>query len=292
VNGPERSRARPLALLGISIGYFMVLLDMTVVSVAEPDLARSLRSPVAGLQWTVTGYTVVFGALLPSAGALADRIGAHRAFRVGIAVFGLGSLLSAFAPDLWTLVALRALLGAAAALCVPASMAMITRLYPLAAERARAVAAWAAISGAGLAAGPVAGGLLVGLAGWRASFLINVPLAAVALASTAGRVVRCAGAGRGIDWPAQLMVCAALGLGTDSVIALGSGAVTHALGSAAGAVCAGTIFTVRERRSAHPVLVPAVIRARGMRRALLAGAAVNFTMTGVLFLLPLLLNAL
>ncbi|WP_131760321.1 bifunctional [glutamine synthetase] adenylyltransferase/[glutamine synthetase]-adenylyl-L-tyrosine phosphorylase [Actinomadura fibrosa] len=107
---PERSagaRRRP-ALLGISLGYFMVLLDTTVLSVAEPDLARSLHGTVAGLQWTVTGYTVVLGALLLSAGAVADRHGAHRVFRAGVAAFGIGSLLCALAPDLWTLVALRA----------------------------------------------------------------------------------------------------------------------------------------------------------------------------------------
>ncbi|MES9609678.1 MFS transporter, partial [Actinomadura sp. NPDC000929] len=84
---------RGLALLGISLGYFMVLLDTTVLSVAEPDLADSLNGTVAGLQWAVTGYTVVFGALLPSAGALADRYGAHRVFRAGVAAFGAGSLL-------------------------------------------------------------------------------------------------------------------------------------------------------------------------------------------------------
>ncbi|MGW2313345.1 MFS transporter, partial [Actinomadura luteofluorescens] len=105
------SGRRGLALFGISLGYFMVLLDTTVLSVAEPDLADSLHGTVAGLQWAVTGYTVVFGALLLSAGAVADRYGAHRVFRAGVAAFGAGSLLCAAAPDLWTLVALRAVLG-------------------------------------------------------------------------------------------------------------------------------------------------------------------------------------
>jgi DHA2 family methylenomycin A resistance protein-like MFS transporter len=277
-----------MALLGIALGYFMVLLDMTVLSVAEPDLARSLGSSVAGLQWVVTGYTVVFGALLLSAGAIADRFGAHRAFRVGIAAFGAGSLLSAFAPNLWALVALRALLGAAAAACVPASMAMIARLYPEPAERARAVATWAATSGAALAAGPIAGGILVDLAGWPAIFLVNVPLAAVTLALTAGRAVRCPRGDRAIDAASQLAACAALALLTDALIALGSGAVTHAAWSIAATLGAGSAFAVLERRSATPVLLPAMLTARGMPAALLAGAAVNFTMTGVLFVLPLL----
>ncbi|GGQ44990.1 DHA2 family methylenomycin A resistance protein-like MFS transporter [Actinomadura coerulea] len=280
-------RRRGLALLGISLGYFMVLLDTTVLSVAEPDLADSLHGTVAGLQWAVTGYTVVFGALLLSAGAVADRFGAHRVFRAGVAAFGAGSLLCAAAPDLWTLTALRAVLGAAAAACVPASMAMIVRLYPAPAERARAVAAWAATSGAALAAGPVAGGALVGLAGWRAIFLINVPLAAAVLALAAGRSVRCPRGTRRIDPVAQILACAALGLLTDALIAVGGGSGVHAAASAAGAVAAGAAFAVRERGSRAPVLLPAVLRAPGMGAALAAGAAVNFVMTGVLFVLPL-----
>jgi DHA2 family methylenomycin A resistance protein-like MFS transporter len=286
--GSPRPWTRRLALLGVSLGYFMVLLDMTVLSVAEPDLARSLGGSVSGLQWVVTGYTVVFGALLLSAGAVADRYGAHRAFRTGVVVFGLGSLLSALAPSLWALVALRGLLGVAAAACVPASMAMITKLYPRPAERAKAVATWAAISGAALAAGPIAGGVLVDLAGWRAIFLINVPLAAVTLALTAGRAAHCSRGHRAIDWTAQLAACATLGLLTDALIALGSRSLAHAAWSAAGTLAAGAVFAALERRSSAPVLAPAVLRASGMPAALLAGAAVNFTMTGVLFVLPIL----
>ncbi|MFB9412729.1 MFS transporter [Dactylosporangium matsuzakiense] len=164
------------ALTGISLGYFMVLLDMTVLAVAEPDLAASLHASTAGLQWATTAYTIVFAALLLSAGAATDRYGAARLFRAGVAAFTAASLLSALAPALWVLVALRSVMGAAAAACVPASLALLTRLYPSPAARARAIATWAATSGAAVAAGPVAGGALVGAAGWRAVFLINVPI--------------------------------------------------------------------------------------------------------------------
>jgi DHA2 family methylenomycin A resistance protein-like MFS transporter len=251
---PERPPGRTVALLGISLGYFMVLLDMTVLSVAEPDLARSFGTSVAGLQWAVTGYTVVFAALLLSAGAVADRFGAHRVFRVGIAVFGAGSLLCAAAPRLWVLVVLRALLGAAAAACVPASMVLIARLYPQPVDRARAVASWAAISGAAVAAGPIAGGVLVDLAGWRGIFLINVPLAMVVLALTAGRGMRCPTGNRPIDWVTQTAACGLLALLTDTLIAAGSSAWAHTAWSGAGTVLAGLVFLVLERRSTAPVL--------------------------------------
>lgn len=284
----EPAARRVVPLLGVSLGYFMVLLDMTVLSVAEPDLARSIGASAAGLQWTVSAYTVVFGALLLSAGAVADRYGAHRVFRTGIAVFGLGSLLCAWAPNLAVLIALRALLGVAAAACVPSSMAIITTLYPVPAERAKAVSVWAAVSGAALAAGPIVGGVLVDAFSWRAIFVINAPIAVVTLAMTADRAVRCGRGDRAIDWPPQLAACAALGLGTDAFIALGDAAYLHAGLSAAGTALIAAGFAYLERRSAAPVLHPAVLRARGMAGALLAGGAVNFAMSGVLFILPLL----
>lgn len=285
---PPPGRRR--ALLGISAAYFMVLIDTTVLSVAEPDLARSLGSSTAGLQWAFTGYTVVFAALLLSGGAISDRFGAHRAFRAGIAVFGLGSLLSAFAPNLWTLVLLRGVLGAAAAAAVPATLSIITRLYPVPAERARAVATWAAISGSAMACGPLLGGFLVDLDGWRAVFLINVPLAALTLALTAGSLIHAPRGRTAIDWPAQLAACATLGLLTDALIALGAGSTLHAACSGAGALATAALLVRLERRSAAPVVSAALLRAPGMPGLLLAGAAVNFAMSGMIFVLPLLLQ--
>ncbi|NUW36354.1 MFS transporter [Nonomuraea sp. SMC257] len=289
----------------------MVLLDMTVLSVAEPDLAASLRTSIAGLQWATTGYTVVFGALLLSGGAVADRYGADRVFRAGVAVFALGSLLSALAPGLGVLVGLRAVLGAAGAACVPASMAVIARLYPDPGERTRAVAAWAAISGAAVAAGPVAGGALVDLAGWRAIFLVNVPIGLLVLALTAGRGLRAPHGARGaaasraaasgaaagspggerrIDWAAQLAACAVLALLTDALIAAGSRSWAHAAGAAVATALAVRGFAALERRSDAPVLNRTLLGSGGVRAGLAAGAAVSFTLNGGLFVLPLLLQ--
>ncbi|MCP2336996.1 MFS transporter [Actinomadura rupiterrae] len=304
---PAGSRTVPL--LGVSLGYFMVLLDMTVLSVAEPDLASSLHASTAGLQWATTSYTVVFAALLLTSGAVADRFGAHRMFRAGIAGFGALSLLCAAAPGLWALVALRGLLGIAAAACVPASMAMIARLYPDAPARTRALATWAAVSGSAVAAGPVLGGLLVGAAGWRAVFVVNGPIAVAVLALTAGAAVRVPRGTRRINVRSQLAVCATLGLATDALIAAGARAWLHAALSAAAAIAAAFTLVLlerrsrmgdapledgrgeaRERRRVGPVVDPALLRSRGMLVGLGVGAAVNFTLTGDLFVLPLTLH--
>ncbi|MFB9534028.1 MFS transporter [Nonomuraea roseola] len=285
---PRRGSARALA--GLSLGYFMVLLDMTVLSVAEPDLASSLKTSMAGLQWATTGYTVAFAALLLSAGAVADRFGAERLFRAGIAVFTLASLLSAFAPGLSALVLLRAILGAAAAACVPASMAMIAQLYPEPAARARAVSAWAAISGAAVAAGPLVGGALVGAAGWRSIFLVNVPIGLAVLTLTLGRAVACPRSERRIDWLAQVAAAAVLALFTDALIAAGAQDWAHAAWSSVGLGVSVPAFCGLERRSKAPVVNRALMRSGLVRAGLLAAAAVNFALTGSLFVLPLLLQ--
>ncbi|MET9453058.1 MFS transporter [Streptomyces cinerochromogenes] len=288
---PAASRARRAgALTGVSLGYFMVLLDTTVLSVAEPDLAASLRTSMAGLQWATTGYTVVFAAVLLSAGAAADRFGADRVFRTGTAVFALASLLSSLAPNLGALLALRAVAGAAAAACVPASMALIACLYPQPAARARAISVWAAVSGAAVAAGPIAGGALVEAAGWRAVFLVNVPLGLLVLALTWGRVVRCPRGANRVDWSAQAAAVVVLALLTDVLIAAGAGAWVHAAWSAGGLGIAATVFTVLERRSQAPVVNRTLLRSAPVRAGLLAGAVTNFALSGALFVLPLLLQ--
>ncbi|MFF1839919.1 MFS transporter [Streptomyces sp. NPDC058231] len=287
---PRRIPARTRCLIGISLGYFMVLLDMTVLSVAEPDLASSLHTSVAGLQWATTGYTVAFAALLLSAGAVADRYGAHRVLRSGITVFTLVSLLSAAAPDLKSLVALRVVLGMAAAACVPASLAVIARLYPQPAERARALSVWAAISGAAVAAGPIAGGALVDAAGWRSIFLVNVPIGLAVLALTAGRTMVCPRGESRISWLSQLAAAVVLALFTDAVVAAGARGWIHTLCSSAAAALSVIVFVALERRSPVPVLNRALLREDRVRAGLLAGAAVNFALTGGLFVLPLVLQ--
>lgn len=155
---------------------FMGILDSTAVSVALPNLRRDFTSSsLSGLSWVLTIYTVSFAAVLAPAGRLADAVGRARLFRFGVVLFAITSLGCALAPGLGVLLAMRGLQGACAAVMVPASLAIILTDSPPA-RRTAAIGAWSAAAAAGAATGPLIGGVLIGAGGWRAVFLINLPL--------------------------------------------------------------------------------------------------------------------
>lgn len=171
----------PFTLLIACLGFFVVVLDTTAVNVALEDIRDDLGAGISGLQWVVDAYTVVFAALLLSAGALADRIGATRAFAAGMAVFVLSSAACALAPSLGVLIAMRVLQGAAAAVMLPSSLALASRAYQDPALQRRSISIWTAAGAAAITAGPVIGGLLTEWLGWRAVFFINLPVGIAAL---------------------------------------------------------------------------------------------------------------
>ncbi|WP_170286147.1 DHA2 family efflux MFS transporter permease subunit [Nocardioides rubriscoriae] len=174
--------ARAWQVLAISAaGVFVVFLDATVVNIAFPALSADFPEVTrAGLSWVLNAYAVVFGALLVTAGRLADDRGRKKVFLVGLGVFALGSAFCGLAPSVPLLVASRALQAVGAALLVPASLALLLPEFP-AERRAGAVGLWGAAGGAAAAAGPTLGALLVEGPGWRWVFLINVPLCAAAI---------------------------------------------------------------------------------------------------------------
>ncbi|MET8847763.1 MFS transporter [Amycolatopsis sp. NPDC004625] len=164
-------------LTGLSLGYFLVMLDTTIVTVALPALSPSLPAQ----QWISNGYTLTFAVFLLPAGVWADRFGARRVFFTGLVSFAALSALSALSFSTSLLIALRVLLGVAGALLVPSSLSLIAAAWPAPATRAKAMGVWAAVSGTGLVAGPLLGGVLTEAFGWRAIFVVNVPVALVAL---------------------------------------------------------------------------------------------------------------
>ena len=184
----QRPALALLPLIALSLGYFLVMLDVTVVNVAVPSIRESLHTRTSGLQWIVDGYSTFFAGLLLLGGGLGDRLGHRRLFLAGLAVFTAASVGCGLAPTTVVLVVARLAQGAGAAFLVPSSFALLQVAYPQRAERARAVGIWGLVAAIAFGAGPVVGGMLVSGLDWRAVFWLNVPVAALAVVLTVRHV--------------------------------------------------------------------------------------------------------
>jgi DHA2 family methylenomycin A resistance protein-like MFS transporter len=274
---------RSAVLITMCAGMFLVQLDVTVVNVALPTIGAELNAGLAQLQWVVDGYSVVLAALLLTGGALGDALGHRGVVLIGLAVFGAASALCGLAGSAAWLVAARAAQGAGAALLLPGTLAVITAAFPERRERARALGVWAGVSALALPAGPLLGGVLVSLAGWRPVFWLNVPIAAVAMIATRRLVppgVRKPGR---IDLPGAATAALALGSGTYAVIAGQPLAAVLA-------VAAAVTFVAAERRAREPMLPFDVVRAPATIGANLVSGAMNFVGLGAVLVLTLYLQ--
>jgi MFS transporter, DHA2 family, methylenomycin A resistance protein len=278
-----------LGLTAICLGFLMITLDATIVNVALGPIGADLGGSVSTAQWIVNGYTLAFAALLLSAGALADRAGLRTGFLVGLAVFGVGSAACAGATSLAALIVARVVQGAGAAALMPCSLALIAHLFPDSAERRRALGVWGGMSGIGLASGPVLGGILTASLGWRAIFLVNVPVAAAAAVFLLRYVEETPRHRQPLDLPGQVIATAGLAALTGGFIIAGSqgwdGSMTLAL-LAAGIVSAAG-FAVVERAVTHPMVDPGLFRERTFSIGVGLGVIFNFCLYGSIFCLAI-----
>jgi EmrB/QacA subfamily drug resistance transporter len=269
-------------LVVLCAAEFMVILDATVVNVALPAISRSLSFAPGDLQWVVTAYTLASGGLVLLGGRAADLAGRRRMFLAGLALFTTASLASGLAPVAGALTAARAAQGVGAALLTPAALSIITTSYA-GAQRAAALGIWGGLGGAGAAAGVLLGGVLTTWLGWRAVFLVNVPVGLAAGSAGLHLVPRAAAAGRHVrdlDLPG-----AALGAGglVTIVYAL-AGAPSHGWGSARTLLLLAlgllllAAFALVERRVSLPLVRPRTWRSR----SLVAGMTVMFGATAIL----------
>lgn len=280
-----RRRLLWAAILASAMGF----IDGSVLAIAIPAIREGLGASLAEAQWVSNAYLVTLSALILAGGALGDRFGTARAFGAGIAAFVAFSLLCAVAPTAPLLVAARALQGAAAALMVPGSLALIARSFP-AEERGRAIGTWAAASALTTAMGPLLGGLLLSLETpgvWRWIFAVNLPLGALSLwlmrdglKSDRGRP------DRPVDWPGAAL--ATLGLG---LLAAGLTQAQGGLGLSVAGLATLAAFVALEARTPHPMMPLGLFRDRGFAVANLATFALYAALSAVLFFLPMLLVA-
>ncbi|MFL5864401.1 MAG: MFS transporter, partial [Solirubrobacteraceae bacterium] len=286
------SRRSPVArdamtLIVAVLAFSVVTLDAVVVNVALPAIRDSLGGGVQGLQWIVDGYTLLFAAVLLSAGSLSDRIGARQSIGYGIAVFVLASLACGLAPSLGWLVVARVVQGAAAAVMMPASLALISQGYPDPVRRGRAIAMWAMGAAVASTSGPVIGGLLT-LVDWRLIFLMNVPLGAVALLLLRG-IAPSPHRPAPFDVVGQLTAVLAMGSLTYGAIetgAFGFGS-PHVLVALALAVVAGLAFVVSQARGRHPMVPLQLFHSRTVSVVTVIGFAFMVGYYGLPFLFSL-----
>jgi MFS transporter, DHA2 family, methylenomycin A resistance protein len=290
----DKAASPRLTLIATSLGFALIILDVTVVNVALERIKASLETDVTGLQWVINAYTLVFASLLLTAGALGDRFGAKRIFISGFALFTAASLICGLAGSITVLIAGRIAQGVGAALCVPASLALVSASFPDAAARARAVSIWAGVGGLALAAGPVGGGVMVDRFGWPSIFFLNLPLGLLGLwltlayAPSGSRTPD-----RGLDLVGQVLAIIALGGLTFGFVESGKLGWTHPLVVAGFGVfaVAGALFLLTEARSTDPMLPLSLFRAPAVGSACLVGLLTNFAYYGLMFVLSLFFQA-
>jgi MFS family permease len=268
-------RRTTVTLLVLCGTQFLLVLDLTIVAIALPDIRGSLGFDPEDLQWVISAYALAFGGLLVAAGRVADIAGPRRVFAAGVVGFGAASLACALAPTAALLVAARALQGAAAAVQTPAALALLNATFSD--DRRRAIGWWTAAAAGGGASGWLLGGVLVEAFGWPAVFVVNVPLCALAAAAIPRvlREQRHERRGR-LDLGAALAVTAALGL-----LVLG---LTGAEAALAGAAVAFAAFALLERRSAEPMLPPWALRRPAFGAAVAVALANTAVTTSAMFL--------
>jgi DHA2 family methylenomycin A resistance protein-like MFS transporter len=291
--GRKSSSARhasALTLAAMSLGFAVVQLDVTIVNTALSVIGASLGGGVSELQWVVNAYTIAFAAFILTAGALGDRIGAKRVFMAGFSIFTAASLACALSPNAATLIAARLIQGLGAAILVPNSLALLRHAYADEKSRGRAVSIWAAGASAALTAGPLVGGALVALVGWRTIFLVNLPVGFVGLWLTwryASETTRLGQ--REIDLPGQAAAIVALGALAGALIEGGARGWSDpfVVASFAAAAVIGALFVWREARATQPMLPLSLFSRRMFALTSLVGLFANVAFYGLIFVLSL-----
>jgi EmrB/QacA subfamily drug resistance transporter len=285
---PSPPVSRWLTLAVLCLPLLIVSLDNTVLNVALPTLVRKLHASDSELQWIVDAYVLVFGGLMLVAGSLADRVGRKWTFLAGLGIFAACSTLAAFSASSSMLIVARASMGLGATLIMPSTLAIITNTFTDRGERQRALGIWAGTTGAGTALGPIVGGLLLAHFAWGSVFLINVPIALLAIAAGARFVPNSRNAhAQRVDIVGAVLSVLGLGLVLWAVIEapVHGWTSTEVLGTGGAGLAALGGFIGWEAHSSHPMLRLDFFTHRGFSGAVMSTATMSFGLMGMLFVL-------
>ncbi|MEV6320387.1 MFS transporter [Nocardia sp. NPDC051787] len=276
-----RSGSGRWILLATILGSSVASLDATVVNIALPRIGDSLDTDVAGLQWTLNGYTLTLASFILLGGSLGDKLGRRRVFVWGTVAFAISSVLCGAATTIEMLIVARILQGVAGAMLTPGSLALISSSIDQR-DQGAAIGLWSGFGGVAGALGPFLGGWLIEVAGWRSIFFLNVPLTVVVVLVAVRHVPesRDPSAATRLDLPGALVV--ALGLGALTLGLIDTVPLLIAIG-----VVLLALFVVIELRGDHPLVPPALFRSRVFTAANLVTLAVYAALGGVFFLLVL-----
>ncbi|OHT86615.1 MFS transporter [Mycobacteroides saopaulense] len=269
-----------MILLAVCMAVFMLLLDMTIVSSALADLQLSLGADLADLQWVIDAYALPMAGLLLTAATLGDRLGRRKLYLLGMAIFTAASLGCALSGNAATLIGVRAVQGVGGAILLAVSLPIIAAAYPQE-RRGGPIAIYGAVMGAGSAAGPLLGGLLVTHFGWQAIFLVNLPVGVAALVIAARHLPETrADEVRPVDWAGTMLLTFGLLTGVFAVISLHDGGIgARASGAlAVAAVIALVLFFWWESRAPAPMLSLRLVASPGFAGVWVAAAAASGTL--------------
>lgn len=291
---PKRAVPTWAVLAVCCVAQFMVVLDVSIVNVALPQMRVDLDLSATGLQWIVNAYTLAFAGLLLFGGRAGDLFGRRRVFVLGLGVFTVCSLLGGLAQNGAQLIAARALQGAGAAMLAPATLSLITTTFTEPAERRRALGAWSATASSGAAAGVLAGGILTDLLDWRWVLFVNVPVGAALIAAAIASLAESRADLRpSPDLAGAVMVTGGLALLVYGIVSTDTrpwGSPATVLTLVAGAALLAVFLLIESRVASHPLVPLGVFRLRSVATANAIAATIGAALFGMFFFLSLYLQ--